>query len=190
MKRIVYVIFSKYKLTNNHLWYAINKAQANMFPLNASMEETIGTTNANSHKRLNSFSDYGKLDRTLYPAERKRFLTFSERNTCERVRNFTKTKRGIKNRGDFLRLSSSSSLSNVEADGQGRKVSALSIFSYTSEDCFEENSARGQRFRIVLHGIPRVGKSCFLKQLRTSEYLGACPDGKLFKCNTTLFLWD
>lgn len=60
------------------------------------MEETIGSTNANSHKRLNSFSDYGKLDRTLYPAERKRFLTFSERNTCERVRNFTKTKRGIK----------------------------------------------------------------------------------------------
>lgn len=154
------------------------------------MEETIGSTNANSHKRINSFSDYGKLDRTLYPAERKRCLTFFERNTCERVRNFTKTKRGIINRGDSLRLSSSSSLSNVETDGQGRKVSALSIFSYTSEDCFEENSARGQRFRIVLHGIPRVGKSCFLKQLRTSEYLGACPDGKLFKCNTTLFLRD
>lgn len=159
------------------------------------MEETIKRPNANSYdgsfrQQINSFSDFGKFDRTLYPRELKRFQTFSEKHSTERVRNFTKTKRGIKNRGDFLRLSSSSSLSNVETDGQGRKVSALSIFSYTSEDCFEENSARGQRFRIVLHGIPRVGKSCFLKQLRTSEYLGACPDGKLFKCNTTLFLWD
>lgn len=144
------------------------------------MEETIGSTNANSHKRINSFSDYGKLDRTLYPAERKRFLTFFERNTCERVRNFTKTKRGIKNRGDFLRNSSSSSMSNMDTEGKERRMSAISTLSYTSEDCFEENSAERQRFKIVLFGIPGVGKSFFLKQIRTSEFLGTCPDGKPF----------
>lgn len=186
MKWFVYVIISKCQLTNNHPPYAINKKEMSLFsnPINAGMEETIERTNANTHERsfrpqINSFSDFGKLDRTLYPTERKRLLTFFERYTTERVRNFRKTKRGIKNRGDFLRLSSSSSLSNVETDGQGRRVSTLSSLSYTSEDCFKENSSQGKRFRIVLYGIPGVGKSCFLKQMRTSEFLGTYPDGKL-----------
>lgn len=149
------------------------------------MEETFRRTNANSNERcfrqqINSFSDFGKLDRTLYPRELKRFKTFSDKHSTERVRNFTKTKRGIKNRGDFLRDSSSSSLSNMEPEGKERRISAISTLSYTSEDCFDENLAKRQRFRIVLFGIPGVGKSFFLKQMRTSEFLGTCPDGKPF----------
>lgn len=149
------------------------------------MEETIRRPNANSYdgsfrQQINSFSDFGKFDRTLYPRELKRFQTFSEKHSTERVRNFTKTKRGIKNRGDFLRNSSSSSMSNMDTEGKERRMSAISTLSYTSEDCFEENSAERQRFKIVLFGIPGVGKSFFLKQIRTSEFLGACPEGKPF----------
>lgn len=149
------------------------------------MEETIRRANANSYdgsfrQQINSFSDFGKLDRTLYPRELKRFQTFSEKHSTERVRNFTKTKRGIKNRGDFLRNSSSSSFSNMDTEGKERRMSAISTLSYTSEDCFEENSAEQQRFKIVLFGIPGVGKSFFLKQIRTSEFLGTCPEGKPF----------
>ena len=154
------------------------------------VQEKIPSCERNFREQIHSFSDFGKLDRTLYQGHRKRLLTnteslrLTEKPNFERVRNFTRTKRGIKNHGDFLRLSSSSSLSNKEGEGQGRRTSVLSSMSFSSENCFEEQKSNNERYKVVLFGIPGVGKSSFLQQIRTSEFKGACSEG--MTCNLIL----
>nr|XP_022336005.1 uncharacterized protein LOC111132487 [Crassostrea virginica] len=154
------------------------------------VKEKIPSCERNFREQIHSFSDFGKLDRTLYQGHRKRLLTnteslrLTEKPNFERVRYFTRTKRGIKNHGDFLRLSSSSSLSNKEGEGQGRRTSVLSSMSFSSENCFEEQQSNNERYKVVLFGIPGVGKSSFLQQIRTSEFKGACSEGPEPDCIT------
>ncbi|XP_061180146.1 GTP-binding protein Rit1-like [Saccostrea echinata] len=128
-----------------------------------------------------SFSDFGRFDRTLYQTDRKRSYTFTdsssslEKPVLERVRNFSKTKRGIKNHGDFLRISSTTFCSNTDIECQGSQISVFPSSSFSSDDFIPQKDNKG--YKVIIFGIPGVGKSFLLQQMRTSEFLGTCPEG-------------
>ncbi|XP_062596613.1 GTP-binding protein Rit2-like [Saccostrea cucullata] len=147
--------------------------------MEGSIKESRKTTRR-LQPQTRSFSEFGKFDRTLYQSDRNRSETFTESSgpeetqIVERVRNFRTTKWGFKNRGDSLRVSTSS-LPNSEMENKERRGSGFSTMSFTSDDCFQESN--NKRHNIIIFGIPGVGKSFLLQQMRTSEYLTSCPEG-------------
>ncbi|XP_061196505.1 ras-like protein 2 [Saccostrea echinata] len=143
-------------------------------------ETRKNTTLRRLQPQTQSFSEFGRFDRTLYVPERNRSETFTESSIpqetpiVERVRHFRRTKWGFKNRGDSLRVSTSS-LTNCEIESKERRGSGFSTMSFTSDDCFQESDIK--RHNIIIFGIPGVGKSFLLQQMRTSEFLRSCPEG-------------
>lgn len=129
-----------------------------------------------------SGADFGRLDRSLYQTERKRSYTIAssekilENPGLEVVRNFSRTRRGIKNHGDLLRIPSPTSPTQSYMEGLGRRTSLFSTLSFTSDDCFKEKKS-SEEYVIKIIGIPGVGKSSLLQQMRTSEFLESCPAG-------------
>ncbi|XP_064610604.1 GTP-binding protein RAD-like isoform X2 [Liolophura sinensis] len=98
----------------------------------------------------------------------------------QRVRSFSKTSKGLVNRGDSFKRKSTSSVFNSSVNNCASepvefnrdRTSSSNSQSSTSQSVDSGNAP--SFFRVVMLGAVGVGKTALTQQFMTSEYMGAC----------------
>ncbi|GAB1602100.1 GTP-binding protein GEM-like [Argonauta hians] len=121
-----------------------------------------------------------------------------------RVRSFTKTPKGLVNRGDSFKkrsnnsvMSSGSTITDqneqyaTSAPERGTRSRTLSVASSRgSNSCSGSSSSAPTYFRQVILGASGVGKTSILRQFMTSEYMGVVENAETEWENTVSVLLD